>query len=424
MRIQQSSIRGSVLAITLIMSALIGLMLAAYLTLIGNQNRFTQRSQVWNNAVPVCEAGVEEALAHINYSGTTSNFAINGWQFVNTGYVKSRTNEDVRYEMTISTNEQPIITVKGLVRAPVQANYIGRTVQVKTKVNHRFPQAVLSKGLVSASGTINSFNSTNATYSTPSGQYDPAKAHDDATVATLSKTAASLQIDNATIYGKVATGPGGVVSINNGSVGTTAWVNANKGIQSGYATDDMNVYIPDARLPEGWGGTLPPLVNQTIGGILYLIVLRDGDYEMSSLTMSGSQILLVQGKVRLWVKGDVNQTGSAVIKLDTGATLEMYVSGTCKLAGNGVQNVPSVAKNFSLIGLPTCTSITYSGGSEFIGTIYAPQATVSMGGNSEAVGAFVANSIQLNGGMSIHYDEALRGNPKEGRFLVASWQEI
>src|SRR3954447_7487776 len=158
MRIQQSSNRGSILAITLIMSALIGLLLAAYLTLIGNQNRFTQRSQVWNNAVPVCEAGVEEALAHINYSGTTSNFAINGWQLVNTGYVKSRTNEDVHYDMNISTDQQPIITVRGFVRAPVQANYIGRTVQVKTKVNHRFPQTILTKGSVSAAGKIDSFN--------------------------------------------------------------------------------------------------------------------------------------------------------------------------------------------------------------------------------------------------------------------------
>src|SRR5258705_9642474 len=154
--------------------------------LIGSQNRFTQRSQVWNNAVPVCEAGVEEALAHINYSGTTSNFAINGWQLVNSGYTKSRTNEDVHYDMNISTDQQPIITVRGYVRAPVQATYIGRTVQVKTKVNHRYPQAVLAKGTVSAAGKIDSFNSTNATYNT-GGQYDPAKAHDDATIATLSK---------------------------------------------------------------------------------------------------------------------------------------------------------------------------------------------------------------------------------------------
>jgi choice-of-anchor A domain-containing protein len=87
-------------------------------------------------------------------------------------------------------------------------------------------------------------------------------------------------------------------------------------------------------------------------------------------------------------------------------------------------NIPGQAKNFSLYGLPTSTAISYAGNSAFIGTIYAPQATVSLVGTSDAMGAFVAKDMSLSGGMGIHYDEALRGNPKEGRYLVASWQEI
>src|SRR3989442_14858621 len=94
MRIQTSQQQGSILAIMLILSALIGLMLAAYLTMVGSQNKFTQRSQVWNNSVPVAESGVEEALAHINYSGTTSNFAINGWTVLGTNFVKTRSDGD------------------------------------------------------------------------------------------------------------------------------------------------------------------------------------------------------------------------------------------------------------------------------------------------------------------------------------------
>ena len=160
----------------LILSALIGLMLAAYLTMVGSQNKFTQRSQVWNNAMPTAEAGVEEALAHINYSGTTSNFAINGWVLSNTNYVKTRSDGETICQMSISMDIQPVITVQGSIRAPVQTNFISRTVRVKTKFNRRFPQAVLSKGGVSVggSGKINSFDSTNSAYST-GGQYDPAR---------------------------------------------------------------------------------------------------------------------------------------------------------------------------------------------------------------------------------------------------------
>ena len=87
-------------------------------------------------------------------------------------------------------------------------------------------------------------------------------------------------------------------------------------------------------------------------------------------------------------------------------------------------NTPGFAKNFSLYGLPSCTQLSYNGNAQFIGTIYAPQAAVSLGGTTDAMGAFVVNSMALNGSLGIHYDEALRGNPKEGRYLVASWQEI
>src|SRR5438876_3842264 len=188
MRISISHRQGSILVVLLILSALMGLMLAAYLNMVGSQNRFTQRSQVWNNVMPVCEAGVEEAMAHINYSGTTSNFAINGWVLSNTNYIKSRVNGDTKCEMKISGDIQPVITVKGSIQAPVQTNYISRRVQVKTKFNFRFPEAVLAKGPVALGGNavVDSFNSADVLYSTL-GQYDPLKAGDNATVATNSK---------------------------------------------------------------------------------------------------------------------------------------------------------------------------------------------------------------------------------------------
>ena len=102
----------------------------------------------------------------------------------------------------------------------------------------------------------------------------------------------------------------------------------------------------------------------------------------------------------------------------------MYTAGNMSIAGSGVMNGPGFAVNFAIYGLPTCTSISYSGGSQFIGTINAPEAAVGLTGTSDAMGAVVGASFSLSGGMGLHYDQALRGNPKEGRYLVASWQEI
>jgi hypothetical protein len=64
--------------------------------------------------------------------------------------------------------------------------------------------------------------------------------------------------------------------------------------------------------------------------------------------------------------------------------------------------------------LPGCASISYSGGSDFTGTIYAPEADISLtGGGATAMnfsGALTANSIKLSGNYQFHYDQALCGS--------------
>ena len=57
------STEGGVLVVTIVICALVGLMLSAYLSMVSSQHSFTQRSQVWNNVIPMCEAGIEEAMA-------------------------------------------------------------------------------------------------------------------------------------------------------------------------------------------------------------------------------------------------------------------------------------------------------------------------------------------------------------------------
>jgi hypothetical protein len=331
--------------------------------------------------------------------------------------------------MSISTDIQPVITVQGFLLTPVHSNYLSRTVQVKTKLNHRYPQAIFAKGSISLGGSssINSFNSTNAAYNT-GGQYDATKARDRATVATDSKTAGSLNVGNANIYGKVATGPGGTVVVNNGTVGDTAWDNngSNKGkIEPGYSTDDMNIYISDVRLPPTLAVALPPgqLLN-ALGAVTALYVLGNGDYSLDSINMSSSDKILVTGKARLYVRGNTSMTGQSQIEIATGASLEFYSGGTANLGGGGVLNDPGFAINFAFYGLPSCTSVSYAGNSGFIGTIYAPEASVSLVGTTDVIGAVVGNTVSVSGGGGMHYDEALQGDPTEGRYLVASWMEL
>src|SRR6266516_3814502 len=71
-------LQGNTLAATLCATVIVGLALICYLRLATNQNQLIVRSQVWNNCMPVVEAGIEEALAHLSANYAT-NMVSNGW---------------------------------------------------------------------------------------------------------------------------------------------------------------------------------------------------------------------------------------------------------------------------------------------------------------------------------------------------------
>src|SRR3982750_4737913 len=125
-RVPRSRETAGILVVTLVFCMLVGIMLTAYLSMIKSQHKFTYRSQVWNDCVATCEAGVEEAMAHINYSGTTSNFAINGWTLSGGAYRKQRDINGGFVRMAIDTAIPPTIVVTGFLRAPNITNYLTR----------------------------------------------------------------------------------------------------------------------------------------------------------------------------------------------------------------------------------------------------------------------------------------------------------
>src|SRR5262245_39843052 len=57
--------RGSVLVISLVTCALVGMVLGSSLALVSVRNKSSMRATAWNSAIPVLEAGIEEALTHL-----------------------------------------------------------------------------------------------------------------------------------------------------------------------------------------------------------------------------------------------------------------------------------------------------------------------------------------------------------------------
>jgi hypothetical protein len=244
-------------------------------------------------------------------------------------------------------------------------------------------------------------------------------------VATNSGLVNSLNVGNANIFGRVATGPGGSIAIGpNGAVGDKVWHQTNrKGIMPGYASDDMNVDFKPVQVPFTSGYSTPS--GGTVNGVPYNYVLGSGKYQLSNF---GGNVL-VTGDAVLHVTQNISFGGNNSLEIAPGANLQVYMSGeSAEFAGNATWNKDGSALNLQYWGLPTNTKVAVSGNGAFTGTVYAPQAELTLNGggkdNYDFVGASISKTAKLNGKVQFHYDEALaRVGPDRG-YIVNSWNEL
>ena len=415
--------------IMLVACMLIGITLASYLQLVSNQNLSIMRSMAWNRALVLAEAGIEEALAHLN--SNTTNRTHDGWALAGTNVTKERNLGDDRYRVWINKDQEPpLILSEGYARHPKSGQFLApRTIRVSTTNDALFAKGLVAKGKLDLAGNgikTDSYISTDPNFST-AGKYDPAKNKDGGDIATNSSVEDSLNVWNAEIFGTASTGPDGNVKLGqNGRIGSKTWHSASsKGIQPGWAKDDMNVYFPDVKPPFDGGAFNPS--GGSISNVNYTYILGAGDYQMTHLKLKASETMLVTGNARLYVTSEIDITGGGKIEFAPGATLQLYMAGALtKIAGNGIAN-NGMANSFSYWGLPSNTQVSLSGNATLAGTVYAPQAQLTLGGggstSADFMGAAVANSIKLNGHFHFHYDESLKIlGPKRG-YVITSWAE-
>ena len=429
--------RGSVLAVTLLAVIVIGLALASYLVLATNVSSNVARSQSWNNAIPVLEAGIEEALTQINYNGIDVNgFAQNRWNLDATDrlYHKTRMfSDNSYYDVSIEAVDPPVIISRGYVPTPLGSTvYVTRKVRVGTKRQSLGSGGITAKGKISFSGSsyVDSFDPSTTT----NGLYSTSVRHDKGMVLSNLASGEAIHLDQTDIYGTVKTGSGGTVTYTSGAVGDAAWIAAgNTGVEAGHSASDAAVQF-DA-VSAGYSSGLSPLnTGGLVGGTNYTYVvngaLNQNYYLDNKLTISGGQSLVVTGgKVKLYVTGDFTTSGSGYVYLAPGASLELYVGGKLTISGSGVVNGSgtvngeSPAHNLSVYSTSTTTGIqwTYSGSAAFIGTVYAPYAAFTLSGSAGATGTLSANTVILSGGASVHFDESLGS---AGAYVVMSWNEI
>ncbi|HKI69263.1 MAG TPA: hypothetical protein VKA67_06730, partial [Verrucomicrobiae bacterium] len=232
---------------------------------------------------------------------------------------------------------------------------------------------------------------------------------------------------NAGKHGNVAS-QGGLISVGNANINGSLYLgpNANKslgpnGKVSGGIYDDFNMDFEDVQAPFTSGG-VPPL-SATINGTNYDYVLdglNGGLYQLSSLK---GTVYVTGGNNTLYVTGDA--TFNTII-VAPGASVQIYVAGANTVIGQ--VNNSGRPEALQYYGLPSNTSIALNGNGQFVGTIYAPNATFTANGGGsntlDIMGGVVVNAVNsLNGHIHLHYDESLeKDGPKH--YVIAFWHEM
>src|SRR5262249_40604429 len=143
-----------------------------YLVLISNRNQVSMRALAWNTAIPVLEAGIEEALTHLHEDKVPDDNSWTGQMIRGKKiYWKRRDFSDGSYfyvtNMNVGTTT-PTIYAAGYVKAPMQNNeYISRLVMVTTtNPPSFFSRAIAANGSIKLSGAaiVDGYNSALGPY--------------------------------------------------------------------------------------------------------------------------------------------------------------------------------------------------------------------------------------------------------------------
>jgi hypothetical protein len=445
---------GNVLLICLMMSAIIGLSLASYLLLTQQEYRSVRRSQTWNRTIPITEAGVEEALALINmYAGTTNDIAhwtntatTDGWTLLSANvYQMTRYLDQSSYTVTITNLSnapsiysvgrmawnsagavapQPMFAVVGV---PSPSANTTRAVLVQTAPPQSyFLFGILAKKGISigGGGTNDSVSSLDPSYA--ASPWSLALEHVNGSVGTLE---GRVDGSSSTIYGHVYTGPNSTISLSGGSggIGDPGWLANNPGmIENGYTNNNLNIAIPDAPPTPNvlaWSLPTPIAGTYTLSGAPGMVSFYSVPAGLN--INEGASVLITNGAVGLICTGDFTLSDGSGIVITQGSSLVAYFNGKTTLSGQGIINATGYATNCAFYGSSKCTSITYSGSSSFIGTVWAPYATFAQSGGAGVIGAMIVYSFSQSGGQSFfRYDEILGTGLASGVYRVVSWKEV
>jgi hypothetical protein len=131
------------------------------------------------------------------------------------------------------------------------------------------------------------------------------------------------------------------------------------------------------------------------------LTLPTGSYYFGDVGTIGLARLHITGAVSVYVDGDLDSIGAERIKLDPGATLDLYVAGVVRTVGylNAGDAAQPAAFRLYVGGADQLTLSV--GFQKFSGAIYAPKATIAYVGDTIIEGGLFAKDLVGIGNLEI-----------------------
>ncbi|MFA6046757.1 MAG: hypothetical protein WC718_17370 [Phycisphaerales bacterium] len=432
----------------LILAAVTAVIASNFLFRSAQEAKLATRSFFQSAALNLAEAGVEEGIFTVNTNGFTG---ANGWALAtgsSTDYVKSiatgldfqQATGSIHVRVDAAASNSPIITAAGLIAIPNQPAIL-KQIRVGSAAPMRlWSNTIVSKGNVTFSGSaaIDSYDSS-------LGPWNPATNRSDhATVATN----ATVQVTgNAEIYGYVATnGTTPQVGGSGRIYGATSPASPN--VDASRVRADFNANLSEPTVP---AVTMIALGSYALGTSSVVVLPRLGDavsengryvYSATDISLTGSSTLMIDGAVDIIVSGPFSVGGTSQLTVGGGValnpSLNLYCSGDVSMGGNGMVNSTTKPSSLCIWGTKvgeTPQTVALGGSSDFIGTIYAPNANITTSGSADVFGAMIGKTVTLGSGTAFHYDVQLEqtttsagptplAGTGNGYLRVRSWSEL
>ncbi|MDD2764526.1 MAG: hypothetical protein PHE83_11185 [Opitutaceae bacterium] len=436
----RSRSRGAVLIIALLVAAFIALVLGSYINLNLSTARLANRSYCADAAFNLAEAGAEEALWSFNQAAAGSSSAWEGWRQSGsaawqkfggfdltpntTGWVKVYVdNNDLQSGLPPKIVTQASVDPYG--DAPVT-----KMLEITLQRRSPFAGGLVAKRYVSFQGTNTSVDSWDSNPdhnpATPAAPYSYSVRKDGGSVASTSVQNTAVQINQAHVWGYVATGGAPPQVGHEGSV---------RG-----ASTPADVQIDPARISTDFNAAFPPVATPTDGTLLAPITtsMTLGFSGMTTrwrcprVSLSDDDTLTIQGDVTLIITAAPGHraiaiTGRAGIVIPAGASLTLYVAGDVLIAGQGLANANAAPVSCLLWGTNQTEDgqkLQLAGKGALKVALYAPVGEVTINGNGDMMGSVVADTITLTGNAAFHYDESLGVYGVNMPYGVAKWREL